>query len=66
MPYDYKADNYLEIFNEEMIFISTVLLITYSEMVDSNQAKYEMGFVQIYILGLYVSVNLIYCTVKLF
>ena len=44
-PLKSRIDNKLECFNEYMIFILTILLVSYTDYVNSAQTKYDMGFV---------------------
>ena len=51
--------NRLELFNEYLIFSMTVILTTFTEFVDNNQQRYDMGQIQIYILAIYILTNLL-------
>ena len=59
-PLKSPSANFVESFNEYMIFLLTVLLLCYTEIVGTNQAKYDMGFVQIYVLGIYIVINVLF------
>ena len=52
--------NRLELFNEYLIFSMTVMLTTFTEFVDNNQQRYDMGQIQIYILAIYILTNLLF------
>ena len=38
----------------------TVLLTTFTEFVENNQQRYDMGQIQIYILAIYILTNLVF------
>ena len=58
-PLKSVGSNRLELFNEYLIFIMTVLLTTFTDYVGTNQQKYDLGQIQVYILGIYIFTNLL-------
>lgn len=58
-PLKSNEANNLELINEYLIFTMTILLTTFTEFVETNQQRYDMGQIQIYFLGIYILVNLL-------
>ena len=58
-PLKRRFSNRLELTNEFLINILSIILMTFTELVGTNQARSDMGQVQIIVLLLYISINII-------
>ena len=59
-PLKSNFSNRLELVNEYLINILSIVLMTFTQFVESNEMRFFMGEVQTYILGLYIFINLIF------
>ena len=58
-PLKSKGSNRLELINEYLINVLSIILMTFTELVSDNKTRNFMGYVQVSILGLYIFINLI-------
>ena len=49
----------MEIFNEVIIQILSILLVSFTDYVGTTDVKYKMGFVFIYFLFAYILINIL-------
>jgi len=64
MPFEEKTQNYLEIFNEAIVWMAFCLNLVFTQWVQGVEIKVAVGYVMIALIGLTVIVNMAFVVVE--